>query len=203
MKSSKPPVLATWVVEHMVPGGTNDALAGDLLEQFSQGRSASWYWRQAIGAILAGFSKQRLILAAAIGATFVWRIALNELYGRLWSTAEIQCLSFVSAHHEWVVASQASWVGSMTAFNALPVAVALGMYLWLEKILSVRRFLRGLGAGLIVMAVGFDSWPPSNWVRPAFVANYIATVPLFFALLAAMWVARPIHDGRSAAKILA
>jgi hypothetical protein len=203
MKSSKPPVLATWVVEHMVPGGRNDALAGDLLEQFSQGRSARWYWRQVFGAMIVGFSKEWLILAAAIGATFVWRIALNELYGRLWSEAEIQCLSFVSVHHTWVVASQATWVGSMTAFNALPVAVALGLYLGLNKTLRVRRFLRGLGAGLIVMALGFESWPPSNWVRPALVANFIATVPLFFALIIAMWAARPIHDGRSTAKILA
>jgi hypothetical protein len=36
---------------------TDEALAGDLLEQFTQGRSAAWYWRQVLWAIVIGFGK--------------------------------------------------------------------------------------------------------------------------------------------------
>lgn len=56
MKSSQPPALATWLIEHLIPGSRNEALAGDLLEQFGQGRSALWYWRQVLVAILVGLN---------------------------------------------------------------------------------------------------------------------------------------------------
>lgn len=53
MKSSQPPALATWLLDHLVPGGMSDALAGDLLEQFGQQRSA-WYWRQVLAGGISG-----------------------------------------------------------------------------------------------------------------------------------------------------
>jgi hypothetical protein len=34
MKSSQPPVLATWMLEHLIPRSKGEILAGDLLEQF-------------------------------------------------------------------------------------------------------------------------------------------------------------------------
>jgi len=56
MRSSRPPVLASWLIEHLIPGIQKDALVSDLLEQFSQGRSAAWYWHQALVAVLVNFS---------------------------------------------------------------------------------------------------------------------------------------------------
>ena len=53
-----PPAMATWLFEHVVPGNENEALAGDLLEEFHRRGSAAWYWRQVLGAMVAGFSKQ-------------------------------------------------------------------------------------------------------------------------------------------------
>ena len=47
-----PPRLATWLLQHL--NGTNEALAGDLLEEYRHGRSAAWYWRQVMSAILVG-----------------------------------------------------------------------------------------------------------------------------------------------------
>lgn len=55
MRSSRPPALASWVVEHLIPR-KKDALVGDLLEQFSEGRSAAWYWHQAVVAVLLNLS---------------------------------------------------------------------------------------------------------------------------------------------------
>lgn len=55
MRSSEPPVLATWLLEHVPFSNSNDALAGDLLEDFQQRRSVAWYWRQVFAAILVGF----------------------------------------------------------------------------------------------------------------------------------------------------
>jgi hypothetical protein len=55
MNPSKPPTLATWMLDHLLWGGRNEALAGDLLEEYKRRRSVAWYWRQVLGAIFASF----------------------------------------------------------------------------------------------------------------------------------------------------
>lgn len=50
-----PPPLAAWLLEHCIPGQRDQALAGDLLEEFQGGRSHGWYWRQALAAVLVGW----------------------------------------------------------------------------------------------------------------------------------------------------
>jgi hypothetical protein len=57
MKSDRPPVLATRLLERLVSGPHGDALAGDLVEQYRHGRSGAWFWRQVVLAILAGVGK--------------------------------------------------------------------------------------------------------------------------------------------------
>src|SRR5215472_15170633 len=56
MSRHGPPELAKWVFEHF--GSANEALAGDLIEEYAQGRSAAWYWRQVLIAVLIGCSNQ-------------------------------------------------------------------------------------------------------------------------------------------------
>jgi hypothetical protein len=51
MRRIEPPATATWLLEHFTPGERNEALAGDLLEEFQNGRTARWYWRQVTVAI--------------------------------------------------------------------------------------------------------------------------------------------------------
>ena len=38
MKTSQPPILATTLLERLAPGPHGDALAGDLIEQYRDGR---------------------------------------------------------------------------------------------------------------------------------------------------------------------
>lgn len=45
----RPPRLASLMLERFAPG--NEALHGDLDEEFSSGRSSAWYWRQVMAAI--------------------------------------------------------------------------------------------------------------------------------------------------------
>jgi hypothetical protein len=54
MRPKDPPTIATWMLEHLTLGRKNEALAGDLLEEFRRGRSATWYWRQVLVAIVVG-----------------------------------------------------------------------------------------------------------------------------------------------------
>jgi hypothetical protein len=51
MKDQQPPRVATWLAQHLLSGARSESLIGDLIEQQSQGRSRSWYWRQVIAAI--------------------------------------------------------------------------------------------------------------------------------------------------------
>ena len=43
------PRLASIVLDLLAPG--NEALLGDLEEEFSRGRSTVWYWRQVLTAV--------------------------------------------------------------------------------------------------------------------------------------------------------
>lgn len=56
MRPMQPPNAATWLLNKF--GCTNDALKGDLVEEYGQGRSVAWYWRQVLVAIVVGFSTE-------------------------------------------------------------------------------------------------------------------------------------------------
>jgi hypothetical protein len=76
MRSSKPPALAAWLLEHLTPGDKHDALVGDLLEEFQHRRSAAWFWRQVLCAIPASLSHemraQWVARSIEFGLTWVW-----------------------------------------------------------------------------------------------------------------------------------
>jgi hypothetical protein len=74
MKRENPPGVAKWILEHLVPGKTNDALAGDLLEEFRCGRSTLWYWRQVLSAFVVGCTRELRASWLAFVFAFVWAI---------------------------------------------------------------------------------------------------------------------------------
>jgi hypothetical protein len=56
MMPRRPPRLADWLLHRLASGPRRHSLVGDLHEQHSRGRSAAWYWRQTVTAILAGIA---------------------------------------------------------------------------------------------------------------------------------------------------
>jgi hypothetical protein len=92
MRASIPPALATWLLQHLRFSNTDDALVGDLMEEFSQRRSAAWYWRQVLLAVLVGFEKEVRIhwvlavraamigLAVSTGATVLLHFLIVTLH---------------------------------------------------------------------------------------------------------------------------
>jgi len=56
MRDQQPPRVATWLAQHLMCGPRRESLLGDLIEQYRQGRSGIWYWRQVLGAILVGIA---------------------------------------------------------------------------------------------------------------------------------------------------
>lgn len=72
MRRIEPPPLATWLLEHLTPGERDEALAGDLLEDFHSGRSDAWYWRQVVGAVVMALYRSLQERAPLLLFTVVW-----------------------------------------------------------------------------------------------------------------------------------
>ncbi len=77
MRSKQPPRIATWMLKHFGSGPNNDALLGDLAEQYPQKDSAMWYWRQAMKAIPVSFFKEirghkRIAARALVTGWIMW-----------------------------------------------------------------------------------------------------------------------------------
>jgi hypothetical protein len=47
-----PPKVALWLLKHGGSRYHSEALAGDLIEQYQEGRSRAWCWKQVAAAIL-------------------------------------------------------------------------------------------------------------------------------------------------------
>jgi len=75
MRRIEPPPFATWVLEHLSPGERDEALAGDLLEDFRSGRSHAWYWRQVFSACAVSWFESVSVRAPMLVFAFLWSMA--------------------------------------------------------------------------------------------------------------------------------
>jgi hypothetical protein len=182
MKSSKPPALATWLVEHLMPRNNSEALAGDLSEQFSQGLSVAWYWRQVLVAILVSFSKELHILWVAASFTIVWIPAVAKLQaafswgmGLPWPFSEIVTIAF------------------FTVLNAVPLLVSLVIYLSVRNRLRLRLIAQGFLGGIVGFSLGLIGGMvlPIHGKAGSFAGYLVLSMPLFFGLLVSLGVMRP------------
>jgi hypothetical protein len=87
MRSSEPPRLATLLLERFGP--SDEALIGDVIEGYRTGRSALWYWRQVVSAVLVGTSdavrRQPLLAVRAVLVGWATALAVFFLFGDLTS----------------------------------------------------------------------------------------------------------------------
>jgi len=144
-----PPAMAAWMLKHLVLGHRNEALEGDLLEELQRRRSASWYWRQVIGAILDCSNVMRAgwVTVCAVLFAAVWVCGLCLIV----SIKAHSPLQMASAN--WIPYGKPDWIAVGIVFY---LVVPLSVYLALARNLSLRSFAVGLGAGvLVVVALPF------------------------------------------------
>jgi hypothetical protein len=65
MSNRKPPGLAGWIVRTIAPVYRRQSFIGDLNEEYSQGRSALWYWGE-VAALLVVICAKRLQDAVSV-----------------------------------------------------------------------------------------------------------------------------------------
>lgn len=208
MKQTDPPRAAAWTLQHLA-GECNDALAGDLLEEFRSGRSAAWYWRQAIAAVLIGWGKESLrhlssFAFAAVWAVFaplwVWEWMIHVYYspdlaGPIWSfpwpwsticDLALQCLldlAFV-------------WTGLLLFFlvtTEIPGHLKLPQ-LWRGILRSAFAYVALRLATLLALLLPSSSHPvdwrtiqPLSTIADFTVGSCLERLPFFVAILFAIW----------------
>ena len=58
MTPRRPPAIATWIWKHFGCGPNQEAVLGDLAEEYSRKGSRMWYWRQVLKAIPVSVFKE-------------------------------------------------------------------------------------------------------------------------------------------------
>jgi hypothetical protein len=141
MNRFDPPYLATWMLEHWMLGSSNNALAGDLLEEFRSGRAGrtrAWYWRQVIVAIAISCSREILNHRSVMLFAVMWSVA-SPAWLVLSSNAEVNTRA-------WGMMWQMDWPWSTICAIALALATSLafiwtGMTLYLiPRMVAARSF---------------------------------------------------------------
>ncbi len=137
-----------------MPGPRNEALGGDLLEEFRRGRSVGWYWRQALAAVAVG------CVVEIVNQRFVM------LFAALWSMLAPAWLLIVANVEEQSGLSDRIWhlgwpwssvcdLGLLLTANLIFIWAGILLYLiphlWAARELRVRPLGRGILAGLPIL----------------------------------------------------
>jgi hypothetical protein len=147
MRRSEPPSLATWMLDHAVPGGRDEGLAGDLLEEFRAGRSEGWYWRQVFSATVIGFTRMlggngALIIFAALWSLFApaWLLIVTR-------AEEHYHLNQRFYRMDWPWSTLCD-MGLLLVANLAFVWVGIVLYLFPDLLHSGPHRVRPIGRGL-------------------------------------------------------
>ena len=224
MRQSDPSRAATWVLRHLVPGEPNDALAGDLLEEFRTGRSAAWYRHQVIAAVTTGWAKEILKRMDAVVFAALWAIVAPA-----WVFEYMIYLNHSSDLASFIWNLPWPWsticdIALQTLLNLSFVWSGLLLFFGLEAgitgRLNLRQFSRGiargafaflvLSAAILAMALLLPSRPsqPVDWrtIKPlSTIAEFtlsscVERLPFFIATLFSTW---GIARARTKTQILA
>jgi hypothetical protein len=157
MKPIRSIVLATWMLEHLTFGSPNESLSGDLLEEFRSGRSAGWYWRQAVSAIAIRLSSESRAYALPLVFSAGWSIAYPAMLFFITRSRLTQTIVERMSAHDWPYSTSLHFVSASFPASMF-VWIGFGVYLTscnqVVRRLSALRILGSLSISLNVLFVG-------------------------------------------------
>ncbi len=189
MKASHPPILATKLLGQLVSGPHGDALAGDLMEQYQQGRSAVWFWRQALLAIIVSFVKDRTLGGPAVLGSLLVLVLMILSVGRhpasLGSGLFIMDLGLLSGYGAFSIwvwrrrrpeQREALAAGAQTGVIVGVVLIASHTVEWFALDQTrVAQLVRGAGSTLLMLgllgAAGSAAWQRTRSTTLAVIAG--------------------------------
>jgi hypothetical protein len=212
MSRIEPPPLATWVLEHCIPGQRDEALAGDLLEEFQGGgRSNGWYWRQALAACLVGWLR------------YLGNRTSLIVFAVLWSMLAPAWIVIVDR----VLSPKLPWPASVTGWFALNLAFVwtgmllfatlhrqfshpfAGKKLWTAFAAAAGLFLPTYVAALVLS--NLFAWPglagrPGGLSPLAAIGDFrawadVLRLPYFITVLWSLWSVAPLMDAAPVAVV--
>jgi hypothetical protein len=210
MRSSRSVALATWMLQNLGDGVGGEALAGDLLEELSVGRSMGWYWRQVFGAVgtkllatsriyalplifsagwsmfypawlaIARSSLQRALLACPAILNWPYSAFLDLALGVL------PAITFVGAGFSTYLFLRRSPLGKITQRNLLR-SLSISFNVLLMETLFLLWLAKPHGTNLHLLATG-NLYSSFHWTA--------VSVPLSLSLYSALISLRPYTQKR-------
>lgn len=209
MKPKEPVAFATWMLEHLTFGSQNEALSGDLLEEFRRGRSAGWYRRQVASAIGIRVLAKSREYALPLVFSLSWSLAYSALWRCIAGSQLAQTI-----FERWTASD---WTYS-TSLKPVSGVIPAILFVWLgffvyrmalregARKLSSLQLLRSLSISLNVLLIGLLTHlghPQIDVTHNNFYSNsnlIAISIPLALSLssgiLSALPYARP-HRGTS------
>jgi hypothetical protein len=159
-----PPGLALWFLKHWGSPYHRESLAGDLIEQYQEGRSKAWCWKQVAVAVLVArgqfiralpwtFTRRVLCrLLAEIAAVLALAVIMDQVR-RTHSLAQMMTQTFVGTVSVLIALALAAFLISIrpdkskrthAAINALmlvfgAIALGLGTLTWADTLRDEAR----------------------------------------------------------------
>jgi hypothetical protein len=154
-RERRPPGIATWLLKGLGCSADNDAVIGDLTEEFLRGRTSVWFWKQTAVAILAGAfqdlrrHKFRAMAAIAGGCTamgfvelFLARLLTSTILPDLatwilpegwWNSEGFGVFYSIAmgALTSFLTASGGSWIAFRLYYRRQSIVLAFGLLLGL------------------------------------------------------------------------
>lgn len=155
MMRGHPPRVATWLLQRLAAGWHSESLEGDLIEQYAQGRSRLWYWRQVAMAIVLARSHAFRARTWITTIRVFFRL-LTELVVVL---GAVSIIDQSRRAHDWQDMLSPAFVATMTIL----IAIAL-VSLWLpRKLLKLKRSYARINHLIVffavaVLGIGTLSW---------------------------------------------
>lgn len=211
MKHENPPAIARWILEYLVPGKKNDALTGDLLEEFRRGRSSVWYWRQVLAAFVVGCMGAVRANWLAFVFAFLWAIPASALWIEMirWESGTFLARRWDLPWPYSMMCELGLTFGSQVLYVWAGVIVGFSVFSAAKKNFSVRRLVRGVWISLAAYLAAFVSFfvwrllfPMPFDIRHVTPAGLIISlwwisfrVPFFMAVAAGLWSACASTEG--------